>query len=241
MRNQMRAKWLFILTTLGATVSFASHTPGHVETSKYAPTYNTAQDILLNRPAMSPDSSMERDRAAAVMPEGNSYSDRNTAAAMGVTTEGMAASVNDDQIALILKTSNDAEINAAQLAKRRADNEHVKEYARMMIEDHQASNKDRRRVLRSANINSDKSEVSKTMKKDAREKISELRKSKGAEFDRAYMDMQIERHRNMLTDLDQKLIPAAQKPELRDFLKTTRSHVQNHLSRAQEVQSTLIQ
>lgn len=161
-----------------------------------------------------------------------------TGAAAGATAAA-AGEMSDDQIAHVMKTANDAEIDAAQLAKRRAGNDQVKEFAKTMIDDHKNSNKESKKVLKAADIGKDKNDMSKTMKNDAKAKMNEMKKLKGDEFDKAYMNHQIDMHTKMLADLDQKFIPAAKKPELKQFLQTTRTHIEQHLARAQEIVKAL--
>lgn len=150
-----------------------------------------------------------------------------------------AQNLSDQEIGEILKTVNEVEIDAAKAAKSRASNPEVKQFAKDMETAHEDNNKEAKTVFKKADIDPKRNDVAKTLKKDAKDKLSELKKKKGAEFDKAYIDNQITMHQQVLNDLDQKFIPAAKNPEFKTFLETTRAHVQEHLSKAQQIQSTI--
>lgn len=247
------SKVFFYATTLAAAVSVAHEPTATYNESAYP---KTIQEISSNSvsanginsdDAESPIYLTKQDRNKKVATAfGAGFTSRSTASTAapfknGSVHPGMApgAALTEDQAAEMLKTANDAEIDAAKLAKRRASNDHVKEYAVMMVEDHKRSNREGRKLLSKLDVGTDESSASQNLKSEANVKIDELKKLKGSEFDRAYITSQIEMHRMLLSDIDQKLIPAVSKPELKDFLRNTRAHVQQHLTRAQEIESTL--
>jgi hypothetical protein len=59
-----------------------------------------------------------------------------------------------------------------------------------------------------------------------------------SDFDRKYIDYQVNFHQQVLDALDSRLIPWAS-PELRSMLEETRPKIQAHLDRARELQRTL--
>ena len=69
--------------------------------------------------------------------------------------------------------------------------------------------------------------------------MSELKKKKGSDFDKAYIENQVMMHQQVLNDLESKYIPATQNSDFKAFLETTKAHVQEHLTKAQQIQSTL--
>lgn len=150
-----------------------------------------------------------------------------------------AANLSDREVGEILKTVNDAEIDAAKAAKSRADHANVKQFARDMEVAHETSNKDAKQIFKRADISPKSNDVAKNLKKEAKDKLSELKKKKGRDFDKAYIENQISMHQQVLNDLDQKFIPGAQNEDFRAFLETTRTHVQEHLDKAKEIQTSL--
>ncbi|KYG66150.1 hypothetical protein AZI86_03555 [Bdellovibrio bacteriovorus] len=150
-----------------------------------------------------------------------------------------AANLSDQEVGEILKTVNDAEIDAAKAAKSRASNSEVKTFAKDMENAHENNNKEAKKVFKKADIDPKNNDIAKNLKKDAKDKLAELKKKKGSDFDKAYIENQIMMHQQVLNDLEQKYIPATQNSDFRAFLETTKTHVQEHLSKAQQIQSTL--
>lgn len=147
--------------------------------------------------------------------------------------------LTDGQIVHIMKTADEGEVGLAKVAKDRAENKDVKEYAKQMFDVHKKSEKQGKDVAKKAKIEVTKNDTSKTMEDMVDIQEKDLKKLKGADFDKAYIGQQITMHKQLLDDLNQKLIPAAQSPELKSYLETTKSQVERHLSRAQEIQNTL--
>lgn len=150
-----------------------------------------------------------------------------------------AATPSDAEIAEVMENANEASINAGKLAERKASNDEVKSFAKMMVDTHKQNEKDSKKVSKSTKIKPKASDMSKDLKKDANEKISSLRSLKGTEFDKAYISSQIDMHQKLLTDLDTNLIPNAQNPEFKSFLEKTKTHVQDHLTQAKRIQESL--
>ncbi|MGZ3768042.1 MAG: DUF4142 domain-containing protein [Bdellovibrio sp.] len=150
-----------------------------------------------------------------------------------------AATPSDSEIAEVMEEANDAEIKAGKMAEKKASNEEVKNYAKMMVDEHKESEKEGKKVTKDAKIKSKSSDLSKSFKKDASDKISSLRSLKGTEFDKAYISSQIDMHQKLLTDLETNFIPNTQNPQLRSHLEKTKSHVQDHLTQAKKIQESM--
>lgn len=163
------------------------------------------------------------------------------AASMIFSLRALAAATppTEGQIMGLMKEANEAEIKAAKRAEDKATNAEVKAFAVHMIEQHKMNMKDGKAVAKDQKIKTQKSALSEALEADAKAKYKELKAQKGADFDRMYMNQQIAMHEKLLGELDQNLIPAASNPKLKEFLGTTREHVQEHLTRARSVQSSL--
>lgn len=205
-------------------------------TTAEAPIFRTNQDVVANTPVVTEESrNFEVQNTQNVM-------DRNVAVApidAAATATTVRPSFTEDQAAEFLKTANDAEINAAQLAQRRASNQKVKNFAAMMETEHKKNKRDGRKLLGKLDVGTDRSEPARVLKQESSASIEELKKLRGSEFDQAYMANQVQMHRALLTDIDQRLIPASEQPELQQFLRETRGHVKHHLSQAEEIQNSL--
>ncbi|HEX7676248.1 MAG TPA: DUF4142 domain-containing protein [Bdellovibrio sp.] len=151
----------------------------------------------------------------------------------------MAFALSDSDIAEIMKTANKAEIDAGKMAKSKASNSQVKDFAKMMVDAHEENMKDGKKIEKKEKIKSETTDTSKDLKSSTKDQLAELKKKKGSDFDKAYIDNQVAMHQQLLNDLDNKFIPAATNPEFKTYLQNTREHVQKHLSKAQEIQSTM--
>jgi putative membrane protein len=146
----------------------------------------------------------------------------------------------DDEIFGVLETINDEEIKTAELAKKWAKSRRVKEYAAMMIKDHTAANERQKTSRKAMDLRSTDSRLSSDIEGDMEQKRKTLKEvAKGDPFDKAYIDMMVESHAAVLENLDTKLLPHAQMPDLRSELNTVRSSVESHLNMAKDIQSTL--
>lgn len=146
---------------------------------------------------------------------------------------------SDAEITKILHDTNEGEIELAKLAKSKSKNAEVKKYADHMIKDHTASNKTGKQLTNKLNLKPMASEESKEMKEEGAETLAELKKLDGKEFDKEYMESQVETHNEVLSNIDNKLLTSAKNPELKAMLEKTRTTVSQHLDQAKKVQSTL--
>jgi putative membrane protein len=144
--------------------------------------------------------------------------------------------LTDNQIAEIMQTANMAEVDAAKVAKERGQTQQIKDFAEHMIVEHKQNSKDAKALEKKVDIKPKSNTMAKDLKKDAKMELADVKKLKGLDFDKAYIKMQITMHQQLLNDLDQKLIPAAKNEHFKEYLQTTREHVVEHLSKAQNVQ-----
>ncbi len=147
---------------------------------------------------------------------------------------------SDAEITKIVGTTNEGEIELARLAKEKSQNEEIKTYAEHMINEHTSNNKNSMQLVRKLNIKPVKNDKSEEMKNESKTAMAKIKKLKGKEFDKAYIDSQVNIHQKVLTDLDEMLIPAAKNPELRALLENTKLSVSKHLDQAKKIQSSLL-
>lgn len=159
----------------------------------------------------------------------------------GAAAGGSAAGggLTDGQIAHLMKTVNESEIDLAQVARSRAENKEVKDFAKQMIDEHKKSEKQAKEVAKKAKLEFVKNDTSKSLEDMVDTEEDNLKKLKGADFDRAYIGQQISLHQQILEDLNQKWIPSAQNAELKSYLETTKSNIEKNLSQAQQIQEKI--
>jgi putative membrane protein len=149
------------------------------------------------------------------------------------------ASLSDGDIAAITQAANQGEVDQAKLALKKAKNAKVKKFAQMMIDHHSAAITDQTKLVTSAKITPSSNTLSQQIGSDGATAMTSLQGDSGSDFDRAYIDLQIKEHQDVLTSLDQKLIPNAQNPDLKAALIAFEPKVADHLKRAQALQVEL--
>ena len=145
----------------------------------------------------------------------------------------------DPQIAGIVVTANQIDIDAGKLAKSHSKNKEVKDFAQQMITDHAAVNKQAGALAKKLGVKPEDNDTSKALKQGAADNVKKLKGLKGAEFDKAYVDHEVAYHQQVLDAIDKVLIPSAQNQELKDLITKVRPAIQTHLDHAKHVQADL--
>jgi putative membrane protein len=150
-----------------------------------------------------------------------------------------SSAVTDPQIAHIVVTANSIDSAMGELARTKARSSAVKSFAQTMITDHGAVNQQAVKLAQRLKVTPEANDVSRQLQEGADEARTGLESKSGAEFDRAYMDREVQFHQAVLDALDQTLIPGAQNAELKALLQGARPAFAAHLARAKQVQGTL--
>ncbi len=148
-------------------------------------------------------------------------------------------SLTDGEIAQIFMNANHGEIEHGKIATTRAASAGVRDFANMLIQDHAAADQRASEVASRANITPVDNELSRQLAANASRTAETLGTWRGAEFDRLFMDTQVELHEWLLRTMDENLIPSSRNPELRALLEAQRGSVAVHLARARQIRSSL--
>ena len=164
--------------------------------------------------------------------------------ALALLASGLTAGIaqqgpTDPQIAAIVVTANQVDIDAGKLAKSRAHSKEVKKFAQQMITDHSGVNKSATQLVQKLKVTPETSPTSDNLKKGGDDNIANLKKLKGAEFDKAYVDHEVEYHQAVLDAVDKTLVPSARNEELKALLVKVRPAFVAHLDHAKHIQSQL--
>lgn len=150
-----------------------------------------------------------------------------------------AQSINDAQIAAIVVTANQVDIDAGNLAATSASNADVKAFGQQMVTDHTGVNKSATELVTKLRVTPEPSATSRSLKEGGDKNVANLKSLKGAAFDRAYIDHEVAYHQQVLDALDKTLIPGAKNEELKALLVKVRPAFVAHLEHAKHVQSEL--
>jgi putative membrane protein len=149
-----------------------------------------------------------------------------------------AQSVNDAQIASIVVTANQVDIDAGKFAKSRSTNKDVKAFAALMVTDHTGVNKSAKDLVTKLKVTPQDNPTSQSLKTGGDKNLAHLKTLKGAAFDKAYVDHEVAYHQQVIEALDNTLIPGASNEELKALLIKVRPAFVAHLEHAKHLQSS---
>ena len=150
-----------------------------------------------------------------------------------------AQAPNDAQIAAIVVTANQVDIDAGRLAASRTGNPDVKEFANLMVTDHTGVNKSATDLVTKLKVTPEPNDTSRSIQNGGDENLAHLKTLKGGALDTAYVDHEVAYHQQVLDAVDKTLIPSAQNAELKALLVKVRPAFVAHLDHAKHLQASL--
>lgn len=145
--------------------------------------------------------------------------------------------LSDNEITEVLETINEGEIEAGQMAESQAKNKDVKNFAKMMVNEHKKNDRELEKLAEDNNLDTEDSELSESLESQIEKETANLKNKKDEEFDKAYIAHQVSIHEKALDTIKNELLPNAKSPALRTHLEKTQASVSGHLSQAKEIQS----
>ena len=146
---------------------------------------------------------------------------------------------SDAQIAHIVVTANQVDIDAGQLAEKQGSTQAVRDFGKQMVTDHSAVNKQATELAGKLKVKPEQNKTSADLRKGGDENVAKLKKLKGREFDKAYIDNEVTYHQAVLDAVDKTLIPSAQNAELKALIEKVRPAFVAHLDHARKLQADL--
>jgi putative membrane protein len=159
--------------------------------------------------------------------------------AMLVAPLAMAAGPTDPQIAAIVVTANQVDIDAGRYAERHGSTADVKEFAKRMVVDHGGVNRSATALVTKLKVTPEDNATAQSLKSGGDANLATLKTLKGRAFDRAYVDHEVAYHVQVLDAIDGVLIPSAQNGELKALLVSVRPAFVAHLEHARHLQAQL--
>lgn len=160
------------------------------------------------------------------------------AGALLLPAAAAAQSLTDPQIAAVVVTANQVDIDAGTLASRSANPE-VSAFAKLMVADHGDVNRAAVDLARRLKVTPEPSAASRALAADGARHLASLRALRGAAFDKAYVDREVAYHQQVLDTLDSTLVPQASHAELKALLVKVRPAFAAHLAHARQLQASL--
>jgi putative membrane protein len=146
---------------------------------------------------------------------------------------------SDAEIAAIVVTANQVDIDAGKLAKSKSTNSKVKDFAQLMVTDHTGVNQSATDLVNKLGVTPQENATSESLRQGGEQNIAKLKGLQGAAFDKAYVDHEVAYHQQVIDALDKTLIPSAQNKELKALLVKVRPAFVAHLEHAKRLQASL--
>jgi putative membrane protein len=153
-------------------------------------------------------------------------------------TVGTSGTVNadrdfvHDQLAM-----GTADVELGRLAQQRATHADVKEFAAMMVRDHQMAADELRPIAKRVNTDRD-TKYDADDHKEHRDLMEDLSKLSGRDFDRKYIDEMIDDHEKGIRELEGRAENAAD-ADVKQWASKTLPTMREHLERAKAIKETL--
>ena len=159
--------------------------------------------------------------------------------ALAAAVQAQGAGPNDAQIAAIVVTANQVDIDAGTFAGAHTNSAEVRKFAQQMVTDHTAVNKSATDLAGKLKLTPEDNPTAQSLKKGGEDNVAHLKSLQGAAFDKAYIDHEVAYHQAVLDALDKTLIPSAKNDELKALMVKVRPAFVAHLDHAKMLQAQL--
>jgi len=164
--------------------------------------------------------------------KGESYGDTTAATTAKDTAAAIAAApssngLTDANIAAILDAANESDSAFGAMAVKKARASDVKQFGRLMMGEHHALRLAGQQLVKKLNV-TPAAPANFDMPDKQRSAMEDLNKKTGDDFDKAYIDHEVDFHQEVL-DTATKALAAAQNQELKDLIQKAAPVIQKHL------------
>jgi putative membrane protein len=149
------------------------------------------------------------------------------------------AAANDGRTVGMFLMANNIELSFARIAFTNAASEEVKVFARRMLTDHTQMIDGTRALVAAQDLEPRDDMATRDLRDVSTLERDSLRELTGRAFDSTYVAMELQRHRDMLSIIDDVLLPRARNDQLRDMLAQMRPIISAHIAHAQQLRATL--
>ena len=150
-----------------------------------------------------------------------------------------AGGPTDAQIAHIVVTANQVDIDAGKLAESKSTNKDVQAFGKQMVADHTGVNQQAVALATRLKVTPADNATSQALKAGGADNVKKLQGLKGSEFDKAYVDHEVAYHAQVLDAIDKTLVPSARNEELIALIVKVRPAFVAHLEHAKMIQASL--
>lgn len=155
------------------------------------------------------------------------------------TTDPSIPKLTDAEIASIVVTANQIDVNYGKIALEKGSNSTVKNFAETMIKDHQSIIEQSVALVEKLGVTPMDNAVSQSLLEGEKGVTATLQAASGADFDKAYIDNEVAYHEAVISTVKEVILPQTQNAELKDALVKVMPLLEHHLEMARMAQAAL--
>ncbi len=132
----------------------------------------------------------------------------------------------DDTNEFAVKAANGGmlEVELGRLAQEKAQSSDVKQFGAMMVKDHSKANEELKTIAATQNIT-----LPSTLGEDEQKHVNDMTKLSGAEFDKKYVSMMVDDHKEDIDEFKKAAQDDKTNPAVKDFATKTLPTLQKHM------------
>jgi putative membrane protein len=138
-----------------------------------------------------------------------------------------------------MNVANTMEIQLSRMASKKATTPAVKRIATLLITDHSKNLQEVTALAKQLNVSLTPATGGSVSASDSAAMPADLQGKSGAEFDRAFVQHQIQAHQSNIEKIQSQLIPAVQEPQLTAYLQKTLKEMQGHLATLEKTEQQI--
>jgi putative membrane protein len=138
-----------------------------------------------------------------------------------------------------LNVSNTMEIQLAALASKQAASPEVKQVAKKLATDHSKNREQVQALAQELDVTLTPARGGSLSGADSVALPPDLQGKSGADFDRAFIQHEINDHQSNIQKIETQMLSSAQDPQLKSYLQKTVTEMQSHLASLEQVQERL--
>lgn len=140
---------------------------------------------------------------------------------------------DDSEFAVEAASGGMMEVELGRMAQQKASNPRVKNFGMMMVDDHSKANDELKALAASKNIT-----LPSTLGEDHQKHVDELSKLSGAEFDKQYVKLMVDDHKEDIDKFD-KASKECKDADLKAFANKTLPTLQKHYDEIQSIDKAM--
>ena len=152
----------------------------------------------------------------------------------GASTEATPAAILSQ-----MNVGNTMEIQLSRMGAKQATSPAVKRIATQLVTDHSKNRQEVTTLAKKLNVSLTPAAGGSVSASDSAAMPAELQGASGAEFDRAFVQHQIQLHQNHIQKIQSQTLPAVQEPQVRAYLQKTLKAMQGHLATLEKTEQQL--